>query len=112
MIFGFFAGGFSGTWAGVVSEMEGEAAAHNEPLDSGVVYGLLNGARGVGYVVGGLVGLALLAAGQGKGDGLVGGNGYETEYWAVILFTGVSTIFGGAGVFIGGGKMLGKMRVW
>lgn len=92
--------------------MEGEAAAHNESLDSGVVYGLLNGARGLGYVVGGLVGLALLAAGQEKSDSLVsGGNGYATEYWAVILFTGISTVFGGAGVFIGGGKMWRKMRV-
>ncbi|KAK3690471.1 major facilitator superfamily domain-containing protein [Podospora appendiculata] len=46
--FGFFAGGYSATWGGVVNELESEAAGRNEAIDTGVVYGLLNGARGVG----------------------------------------------------------------
>ncbi len=36
----------------------------NEAVDSGVLYGLLNGARGIGYVAGGLASVPLLKAGQ------------------------------------------------
>ncbi|KFY33007.1 hypothetical protein V495_08525 [Pseudogymnoascus sp. VKM F-4514 (FW-929)] len=49
--FGFFAGGYSATWGGVINDLEREAAQRNEAIDSGMLYGLLNGARGVGYPV-------------------------------------------------------------
>jgi len=39
--FGFFAGGYSATWGGVINELEREA------IDSGMVYGLLNGRGGL-----------------------------------------------------------------
>ncbi|KAF3768035.1 hypothetical protein M406DRAFT_229616, partial [Cryphonectria parasitica EP155] len=64
--FGFFAGGYSSTWGGVLNQMEREAADRNEAVDMGVIYGLLNGARGVGYVSGGLAGIPLLKAGAGS----------------------------------------------
>jgi hypothetical protein len=91
--FGFFASGYSATWGGVISELEREAAHRNEAIDPGLLYGLLNGARGVGYVSGGLAGVPLLKAGT------IGGNfAYGTTYGSLIIFTGLSSIFGGWGL--------------
>ena len=45
VVFGFFAGGYSATWGGAMKEMEKESAERNEAIDTGIVYGLLNGAR-------------------------------------------------------------------
>lgn len=93
--FGFFAGGYSATWGGVVNELEYEAAQHNEAVDPGLLYGLLNGARGIGYVSGGLVGVPLLKAGRTSS---MGGFGYGTVYGPLIVFTGLSSVFGGWGL--------------
>ena len=93
--FGFFAGGYSATWGGVINEMEKEAANRNEAIDTGMLYGLLNGARGVGYVSGGLAGVPLLKAGNGVA---IGGFGYGTAYGPLIVFTGLASVFGGWGV--------------
>jgi MFS family permease len=89
--FGFFAGGYSSTWGSVLNALEAEAAAHNEAVDTGMLYGLLNGARGIGYVSGGLVGVPLLKAGTVGSSSL----GYGTSYGPLILFTGLSSVFGG-----------------
>ena len=95
MTFGFFAGGYSGTWGGVINELESEAARSNEAIDAGMLYGLLNGARGIGYVSGGLAGVPLLQAGS---MGSIGKFGYGTAYGPLIIFTGLSTVFGGWGL--------------
>lgn len=89
--FGFFAGGYSSTWGSVLNALEAEAAANNEAVDTGMLYGLLNGARGVGYVSGGLAGVPLLNAGTVGTSRL----GYGTSYGPLILFTGLSSVFGG-----------------
>jgi predicted MFS family arabinose efflux permease len=93
--FGFFAGGYSATWGGVINEMEREAVQRNEAIDTGMVYGLLNGARGIGYVSGGLVGVPLLKVGSTSS---VGAFGYGTTYGPLIIFTGLSSVFGGCGL--------------
>ncbi|KAI0433646.1 major facilitator superfamily domain-containing protein [Xylaria sp. FL1042] len=93
--FGFFAGGYSATWGGVINELESEAAHWNEAVDAGMIYGLLNGARGIGYVSGGLVSIPLLEAGGGVS---IGEFGYASTYGPLILFTGLSSIFGGWGI--------------
>lgn len=93
--FGFFAGGYSATWAGIISEMERESAQRNEPIDAGMMYGLFNGARGIGYVGGGLAGVPLLNAGSISS---LENFGYGTVYGPLILFTGLSTALGGWGV--------------
>ena len=93
--FGFFAGGYSATWGGVINELEREAAQRNEAVDTGMLYGLLNGARGIGYVSGGLAGVPLLKAGSTTS---VGGFGYGTTYGPLIIFTGLSSVFGGWGL--------------
>ncbi|KAF2968276.1 hypothetical protein GQX73_g5334 [Xylaria multiplex] len=93
--FGFFAGGYSATWGGIINELESEAAHWNEAVDAGMLYGLLNGARGVGYVSGGLMSVPLLKAGSGIS---IGEFGYASTYGPLILFTGLSSVFGGWGI--------------
>ena len=90
--YGFFAGGYSSTWGGWINDLENEAAELNEAINTGMLYGLMNGARGIGYVVGGLVGVELLEAGA-----VVQSQrwAYGTNYGALILFTGISAVFGG-----------------
>jgi MFS family permease len=101
LIYGFFAGGYSGTWGGIIKEMEAEAAERNEAIDSGMVYGLLNGARGIGFVGGGVVGVQLLKAGTS-----IAQFGYETRYGPLILYTGIATAFGGWSIAFNGKKLL------
>ena len=59
-----------------------------------MLYGLLNGARGIGYVSGGLGSDPLLKAGNGIE---LGGFGYGTVYGPLIIFTGLSMGFSGWG---------------
>ncbi|KAI1334803.1 putative monocarboxylate transporter [Xylariaceae sp. FL0016] len=103
MTFGFFAGGYSATWGGIINELEDEASRKNEAIDSGMVYGLLNGARGIGYVSGGLASVPLLKAGSGIS---LGSFGYGSSYGPLIIFTGLSSVFGGWGLLWNGGKWL------
>lgn len=92
ILYGAFAGGYSSTWGGWIKELEREAGANNEAINTGMVYGMFNGARGVGYVVGGLSGVELLEAGAVmKGRALTLG----TRYGALIVFTGVCSLLGG-----------------
>ncbi len=84
--------------------METEAAEKNEAIDAGMVYGLLNGARGMGYVGGGLAGVQLLNAGDGS---MLGGFGYGTSYGPMILYTGLASALGGWGIVLKCGRLLG-----
>jgi MFS family permease len=94
ILYGFFAGGYSSTWGGLVKEIEREGSAAHEPVDTGLLFGLLNGGRGIGFVVGGFVGSELLkAGGVGHHDWA-----YGTNFGSLIIFTGVTAAFGGWGV--------------
>ncbi|KAL9062573.1 MAG: hypothetical protein Q9157_008802 [Trypethelium eluteriae] len=104
--YGFFAGGYSSTWGGWIKELEKEAADLNEAINTGMVYGLFNGARGIGYVVGGFVGVELLKAGAVQPSHKWA---YGTNYGALILFTGLSAVLGGS-TFVG--KACGGRRRW
>ncbi|CZT10064.1 related to monocarboxylate transporter 2 [Rhynchosporium agropyri] len=105
--FGFFAGGYSGTWGGVINELESEAAQCNEAIDTGMLYGILNGAKGIGYVSGGLAGVALLKIGSGSSTG---GFAYGTSYGPLIMFTGLSSVFGGRELLWKWKKVPGLLR--
>jgi MFS family permease len=90
IFYGFFAGGFSSTYPGILKEIR-EA---EEGVDTGLVMGLVLGGRGVGFVVGGPVSAALLKV----GESVMGGKwGYGTKYGPVILCTGATALFGGWG---------------
>ena len=92
MTFGFFSGGYSATWGGMLKQMERESAERNEAVDPGMLYGLLNGVRGIGYVSGGLAGVELLKAGTLPASKRFA---YGTSYGPLILFTGLSSLLGG-----------------
>jgi predicted MFS family arabinose efflux permease len=91
--FGFFAGGYSSIWGGFVNDLEGQAARHDEAIDPGIVYGLMNGARGLGYLCGGLASVPLFKAGQISTSTF----GYGSTYAALIVFTGSTVLLGGWG---------------
>jgi hypothetical protein len=92
MTFGFLSGGYSATWGGMLKQMERESAERNEPVDPGMLYGLLNGVRGIGYASGGFAGMELLNAGTISASPRFG---YGTTYGPLILFTGLSSLLGG-----------------
>ncbi|KAL4812167.1 major facilitator superfamily domain-containing protein [Aspergillus spinulosporus] len=78
--FGFFSGGYSATWGGMLKQMEGESAERNEAIDPGMLYGLLNGVRGLGYASGGFASVGLLKAGAVPASQRFG---YGTSPWRV-----------------------------
>ncbi|KAL4925178.1 major facilitator superfamily domain-containing protein [Aspergillus undulatus] len=105
LTFGFFSGGYSATWGGMLKQLEREAAERNEALDPGMVYGLLNGVRGVGYASGGFaevrllsVGSLLVSASSRTGQRDCAGFGIGSSYGPLIVFTGVASLLGGGGI--------------
>ncbi|KAI1635010.1 putative monocarboxylate transporter [Biscogniauxia mediterranea] len=90
--FGFFSSGYSATWGGILKQMESESAERNEAVDPGMLYGLLNGVRGIGYASGGVASVGLLNAGT---IAVSQRFGYGTIYGPLILFTGLSSLLGG-----------------
>jgi hypothetical protein len=89
MSYGFFAGGFSAVWAGMMKEVKRE----NPSAGMGSLMGVFAAGRGVGAVASGLVSEVLVASWRGRGGGGMG-FGYGTEYGALIIFTGVSAFLG------------------
>jgi MFS family permease len=87
MIYGFFAGGFSAVWAGMMKEVQREYPEAR----MGTLMGAFAAGRGVGAVVSGPVSEALVERWRWRGGF---GYGYETEYGGLIVFTGVSAFLG------------------
>ena len=88
IVWGFFAGGWTATYAGVLREMRGLDTGY----DLGSMIGLLGAGRGVGNVLCGPVSEAILGAGVGAGGG--GNTAYATGYGPLIIFTGVTAVLG------------------
>lgn len=91
--YGFFAGGFSSTWSGVLSELKAQSPA----VDTGFIFGLLAGGRGIGNVISGPLSVALLT-----GDGWASNDkkwGYSGQFGGIIVFTGVTAVLGGWGAW-------------
>ncbi|KAJ4395448.1 hypothetical protein N0V91_010847 [Didymella pomorum] len=89
--YGFFAGGFSSTWSGVLQELKAQSPA----LDTGFIFGLLAGGRGIGNVISGPLSVALVTGDGWTKDGRSWG--YSGQYGGIILFTGVTALLGGWG---------------
>lgn len=100
LTYGFFGGGFSSTWSGILTELK----QANPGLETGFVFGLLAGGRGIGNVISGPVSSLLM---QNK----VGDAGaFSTSYGALILFTGLTAAFAGYnGVWKGFNRLLSIM---
>ena len=89
--YGFFAGGFSSTWSGVLQELKSQSPA----LDTGFIFGLPAGGRGIGNVISGPLSVALVTSEGWIKDGKSWG--YNGQYGGIILFTGVTALLGGWG---------------
>jgi MFS family permease len=89
-VYGFFAGPFTTTYTGVVREVR----KHTPNAETGLIMGLLSAGRGIGSVASGPLSQALLSDSYSKATVNVG---YDTGYWSLITFTGVSVALGGFG---------------
>lgn len=89
--YGFFAGGFGSTWSGVLQELKVRSPA----LDTGFVFGLLAGGRGVGNVISGPLSIALVTSDGWTLDGRSWG--HSGQYGGIILFTDITALLGGWG---------------
>lgn len=93
-VYGVFAGGYSAIWMGMVREVQRESRG----AKTTTLMGLFSAGRGVGAVLSGPVSEVLLGFGGfgTEGDGARGKVmiSYETQYGALIVFTGVSAFRG------------------
>ncbi|KAI1091593.1 MFS general substrate transporter [Rostrohypoxylon terebratum] len=97
LLYGFFAGGFSSTWSGIQRELRSTDGA----VDTGLVFGMLLGGRGLGFVLSGPVGGALLEVDRLKAQDF---SGYATQYGPMIIYTGLTATLGAWGWFWTMGK--------
>lgn len=106
-IYSFFAGGYSATWSGIVKELEKEVNNSSEFVDTSVIFGLLNGGRGVGYIVGDLARVELM-----KLRPVVqrGSWPYASKFGSLILLTAFGATSGGLNILWKAGKAL--LRLW
>lgn len=95
IFYGFFAGGFSSTWSGIITKIQSDSSSS---METGLVFGLLAGGRGIGNVISGPLSSVLIRQGSiGDSNVLDPGTGFETEYGALILFTGITALLGAWG---------------
>jgi MFS family permease len=90
--YGFFAGSFSAIWSGMMKEVR----RVSRDAKMGTLMGLFAAGRGIGAVLSGPVGEILLRKDNlnGNDDGEAARFGYQTKYGVLIVFTGVSALFG------------------
>lgn len=95
IIYGVFGGGFSSCWATMVTKVQSK----DPRAESGLVFGLFAAGRGIGCIASGPLTTALLRGGKDWDAGAAYGMGYGL----LIVFTGVTALFG---AFPGVGKGL------
>ncbi|PGH11886.1 hypothetical protein AJ80_06951 [Polytolypa hystricis UAMH7299] len=88
--YGFFAGGFSSTYAGIVREIR----TVSPNADTGIVFGFIAAGRGIGSIICGPLSESLIKTRPWQGQAALG---YGTGYGPLIVFTGVTALFGGVG---------------
>ncbi|KAG9495759.1 hypothetical protein J7337_012317 [Fusarium musae] len=87
IVYGFFAGGFSSTWSNMSTDIQKDDSA----ADSALIFGMLMGGRGIGFVTAGPLSGALLQAKAHLSNEALG---YATQYGPMIICTGVTAVFG------------------
>lgn len=88
IVYGFFAGSFSSTYAGILKEVGREYPGS----DAGMVMGFLAAGRGIGSVICGPLSEALVETRPWEEKAALG---YGTGFGPLIVFTGVSAFLGG-----------------
>jgi len=84
ILYGFFAGGFTSTYAGTVQELRRISTG----ADLGSIFGLLSAGRGVGNIICGPISEGLLS-GRGE-EQSVPSFAYRSPYGSLIIFTGIT----------------------
>lgn len=90
ILWGFFAGGFNGTWTGCAAAMRRLERSRN--VDTGLVIGLLAACKGIGGVVSGPLSEKLLDVGWKSQARLFV---YGTSFGPLVVFCGFSAACGG-----------------
>ncbi|KAL7930767.1 MFS general substrate transporter [Trichoderma chlorosporum] len=101
IFYGFFAGGFSSTWSSMLQEIIRDDGA----AETSLVFGLLLGGRGLGFILGGPISGSLLSI---KGAITEEPLGYATKYGPMILCTGITAIMGAWAPLWKGVRIAGK----
>jgi MFS family permease len=83
IMYGFFAGGYTSTYAGTVKELRQVSAGS----DLGSMFGLLSAGRGIGNVICGPISESLLGQSSWYGKALFA---YGSAYGPLIAFTGIT----------------------
>ncbi|KAM0238859.1 hypothetical protein ACHAP5_008548 [Fusarium lateritium] len=102
IMYGLFAGSFSATWAGVMSEMTSRPATSDPTgsphrgtaFDPIMVFGVLEAGRGIGNLVSGPLSEVLIRNSLWKDQALAG---YGSGYGSLIVFTGITGFVSGGG---------------
>jgi len=100
ILYGFFAGRFVSSNAGIIKLIKGR----DQSVDVGIMLRVMSAARGLGSIVSGPLSEALMRGSHWKKEA---GFGYGSGYGSLIVFTGVTTAFGGVSFL---GKRLGWIR--
>ena len=95
VVYGFFAGSFSSSWAGIIQLTKSKV----DNADTGLMFAFLAFGRGVGNVVSGPLSEALVKNRPWLHDA---GKAYGSGYGPLITFTGISALLGGCSYFIPG----------
>jgi MFS family permease len=93
LVYGFFAGGFSSTWGGILQEMR----RRDSNVDTSLVFGMLMGGRGLGFLVSGPISGLLLDAGSHAAVPTGSPSSYSSEYGPMIICTGLTAVLGAWG---------------
>lgn len=87
ILYGFFAGGFSSTWSSMTREIKRD----DRTAEASLVFGLLLGGRGVGFLISGPFSGSLLSIKDLLTEEPLG---YATKYGPMILCTGITAVLG------------------
>lgn len=89
ILYGFFAGGFVSTNAGVIKLVKRQ----NQSTDIGILLGVIRAGRGIGSLLSGPLSEILLR--ESSGNANTRGAGYGSKYGSLVVFTGVTAALGG-----------------
>lgn len=89
IVYGFFAGAYSTCWSAIVKNIQRD----NATADTGLVFGMFLAGRGIGNIASGPLSAVLLSQKNRLGQSDLA---YSTEYGALIVFVGITTLTSGA----------------
>ncbi|OLN81569.1 Monocarboxylate transporter 8 [Colletotrichum chlorophyti] len=93
VVYGLFAGAYTSAWPGIMKVVTEHEREKQRGVDPSMVFGMLAAGRGVGNVISGPLSEALIKGSPWAGEVA---HGYGSGYGVLIVFTGVTALFGGA----------------